>query len=832
MTEKEYRLDCFKERCGWMNGKRVFIYGTGANALALLERYGSEFSFGAVIYPGDEKPEDFPECPGRPLIALQEAFSLKPDIILIAAQMFAAEAIFGRIGAACRARGIGVFDLYGTDLTALHCEIAAQPFLDLSGWRRETSGYDVVALELLDTVLVRDMLQSRKPVVRPVMKHLIPELWAGGKEIIYIGYKDQDPEWYRQALVENGLLGAAGRFLMFDDTERFFRRLREERPGKSMLCIGSRVPESCVIPRICGLDTYHFVFADTSVLTGFDKVRAQEDGQLSAEELRTAIDSADTVLFDLFDTLLVRKTSCPEDVFAMAAYRSADLCTDEERRAYYRSRCAAQKLCAAADAPDPELSCEAEVLSVRDGAWELLEYAVSRGKLTAIVTDTDRSEAELRRFIKGCGRESGVRIFASSEYGLSKKEGLIGLALEELGADPDTALFIGDSEERDALPSERAGAAYKKLPSVRELAGKTGAELSGPSEELPGRAELAARLLQGMWAQRCFEEPFGPSAEGALKRYGSAALAPLMICWDLWLLAKAREHGAERILFASRDGWLPLKIYRLLGLEEQCRASYFYTSRHSAFLLSSGAERTAGYIADMADGMEPGEVLRRFYGIERPEYVPGPSPDKQELARLIEENAAEAEKVSAEARASAEKYWKKEGLAEGLEYIYADFVASGTSQRLLEEAAPFKLHGCYLGRPVSGLAPACEAESMISAVSGRDTAFLERYLEMEYYMTSPEPSLSCFSANGEPVFDRDVRTRQELEEIAAVHEAAVSFAEEFIKLSGWDRLSGDEKALAGSLMLQNRPSAMALAASSSAPERKYFDDWSRRWIDG
>ena len=845
MTEKEYRLLHFEERLGWIKGKRVYIYGTGNNARAVLERFQEAYSFSGVIAPDAGSAEGFPECPGTPLISLQEAFSRGADIILIASQMFAEEEIYGRIGDACRANGVLLLDLYGTDLISLHDELEAQPFMDLEGWKRKTSGYDVISLELLDMVLARDILNKRAPVVRPVFAHLIPYLKAAGKKLIYIAAPELPPEWYREAMEAAGLADPEDEVYFFNDTERFFRDIKDSYPGKSILNISCRVLSGCIIPRICGLDSCRYVFADAGVLTGFEKA---EGGALLPEKegFIRAIDRADTIFFDLFDTLVCRAVSCPEDVFALTAYRSGKMLgTDGEREDYYRLRCAlqnAERKTEALPGTDPsvsekllllELDCEADVLDARKGVKELLEYAVSAGKKTAVVSDTDRGSTELRRLMAGCGIKYEGRIFASCEYGLSKKDGLLGIALKECGSRPETALLLGDSNENDCRPAERAGMRFMKVPSAAELSEAAGAALPSAPGALPGRSELAERVLMGLWAQSCFGDLFLPEGRNELlKRYGAAAVAPAVIAWDLWLLERAKAHGAEGILFTARDGWLPLGIYEKLGLMKHMAGRYFYTSRRAAFLLSSAAKESAGYIASMAEGMDPREVLGRFYGIE--ESAAAADPDKrsmEDLKKAILENSGAAEEASEKALRAAKEYWKKTGLKPGKTYIYADFVASGTSQRLLEEAVPFALKGCYFGRPVSGFAQTGKAESMLKGNEGPERALLERYMEMEYYMTSPEPSLVRFDGEGCPLFAEEIRTEDELSETALVHKSAMKLTERFMKLSMWNEFKAEDTEGLSGAVCPEKLASMALAGSIAAPERRYYDDWSGRWLN-
>ena len=103
---------------------------------------------------------------------------------------------------------------------------------------------------------------------------------------------------------------------------------------------------------------------------------------------------------------------------------------------------------------------------------------------------------------------------------------------------------------------------------------------------------------------------------------------------------------------------------------------------------------------------------------------------------------------------------------------------------------------------------------------------------MEYYMTSSEPSLESFEGEGTPVFAAETRSENELKEIEAVHRAALDLTERFIGTSLWDQLKEDDMYKLSAAVRPETLASMALAASFNMPERRYYDDWSGRWING
>ena len=952
MTEKEYRLAHFEENLAPYRGRKIVLYGTGANARALLERFDAAFSFDGVIAPDGVPVPGVQDAAafGKPVLTLAQALQRRPDIILIAAQMYGAETVYQRIHAACRAHGVLLLDMYGTDLCAVHDELEGQGFLDLAGWRACTAPYGTVSFELQDTVLVQDLLQTRRPTVRPVMGRLIGELAATGKTVLLIAAPDLDAVRCREALERAGLHltedGGAVRLLVRDEKERFFRDVKAALPGKRLLHIGSRLLEDGIMPRLCGVDSRRMVFYDPRSLTAFETkqtVKTAAAGADRAAVLRQ-IDDADVVSFDLFDTLLVRCVPSPADVFALTAYRadclkgSADL-----RERFYAVRL--QEQCgektlpqiysevaerlglspeAAQELQRLERQTELEVISLRIPAAGLVRYAKEKGKRVVLCSDMYCTGAELAALLKENGLEGFDRLIVSCEYGLCKADGLFeevkkaagslceAAALRTGNGGSDAAgtpkkgahgrgiriLHIGDSIAADQEPAKRAGLRSIRLPSVWDCARTAGFLPPGAEDaadrtmqrdaaakactdagqKLPARAVLAARSLYGLWAAARFADPFAEeenkmTREDRLNTWGKVSFAPVLTGFLLHLLAAFAADKPERVLFAARDGWLLRQWYETARWAALPRSDYFYTSRHAALLPFADRPELAGYLADMTAGLTGKEMMRAIFDREAggapaddaPRRENGtaeaPETDVAETAAPERKTAVFARPADGGDAAKARRYrylleqrpalavlakdaaacqracWDRLGLAAGMRCAYVDFVATGTSQRLTEEAAPFFLRGYYVGRPANGTEPACDVCAWLDGKTEAERLFLDRYMETEYYMTSAEPSLRRFAPDGSPVFAPEVRSAADLAEIRLVHRAASEVFERFLALADWEqtvRQAEEPAAFVRELSACLEPEqlcGMALSGACFAVKRHYYDDWSQRWID-
>ena len=846
MSEAEYREIQFKEQLHLIKGKKTFLYGAGNNAKRILRRYDKSCHFCGVITQENEINEKAAEMAlfGKKICTIEKALEQKPDCILIAAGMYSAEVIYQRIHRICRDSGVLLLDLYGVDQIALHDELEAQTYLDLRGWENRTAGYDVISFELLDTLIERDLFHERSGRVRPVFKRLMAELRGKQIRTIFIASPEYPEEWYRRILLSEKIVQDENAFqanVFFQNwTESFFRELKAKIPGKKFLHIGCSLLENGIIPRLCGLDTCRMVFYDTGTLTAFRQKSAEpaKTGKPEISLWQKAITEAEIISFDIFDTLLIRQTFVPQDVFFLTAKKAAEeglLKDRKEQEDYAAARIAAQTGEITLDEiyrsiseetglteetchglMEMEIWWEEAVIKVRRPLAELLEYALCQRKRVVLVSDMYLTGEQLGRLLEKKGITGFEKIFSSCEYGISKRDGLFGIVSEELAEKPELFLHIGDSKENDEWPAERAGMKHVSVPTER---------IPG---DLPDSSDVLRRLFYGIWKACRYENPFSDYEEDrgqALYRYGFTGLGPVMMGWLFWLIEEVQEFRPHKVLFAARDGWLLQQLYEKVRDHGLPESVYFYTSRHAAFLLNAGRPEMEGYIADMAKDLSSGEMLARFF------EVPAASDFEKsgEMSRrdahitAIRRERAAIAAVAEQAQKGYERYWRSCGLMEGKRYIYVDYVAAGTSQRMLEEVSPFSLYGRYFGRTPGAAGMPCEIRTYAKSRSAAESAFLERYLESEYYMTSPEPSLRRFSENGGKVFNTEMRTPEEIADIETVHRGIIDFAETCIRLSGWDgKTSGH--------ISPEEVCRMYMAAAGEAEERRYFDDWSGRWI--
>ncbi|MEE4154271.1 MAG: HAD family hydrolase, partial [Erythrobacter sp.] len=210
-------------------------------------------------------------------------------------------------------------------------------------------------------------------------------------------------------------------------------------------------------------------------------------------ELPHALDRAGegvkVLSLDCFDTLLWRDCYAPTDVFAALPRLSVQqrvVAETQARKAEATLRRRSEVGLAAiyahampnADeatrqaAIAEELAAEASACFAFAPTVELMRRAKRRGLTVIIVSDTYLDAAQLLALIEGAaGQEvAGMidRVFASSQEGVSKSQGLLRRALKAIKCPARQALHIGDNEHADYRSSRALGVPALHLVQFRD----------------------------------------------------------------------------------------------------------------------------------------------------------------------------------------------------------------------------------------------------------------------------------------------------------------------------------------------------------------------------
>ena len=840
MTELEYVTVNFGAKFSGFRGSRIVLHGSRNYAAAILERYDGEFGFQGIL-TDDPQPEG--TFRGKPVLTLEDLPRLGTQLVILTERVRYAEAAYRSIRGLCLGNGIGIFNMYGLDEIAVHAELEAcgavedMPEGELD---RLTDPYDVVAFELMDTFLMPDRLTNEAEVREPLRK-LFLHRRRMGMPVYFSLRKSFSEEEQADMLWRTGLFRDRAQMesllIRRRGEDLSFRAFRGEHAGR-ILYMGSGLVNECILPRCYGIDTYR-IWQDLVPHTPETR-ELPDDFDLLAlrERLRREIAAHDVISFDVFDTLLVRRTLRPEDVFELTGMRLAREGLDVVDYARHRLRAQtagehltleeicrgvcervglpasqAERLAAA------ELEAERDVLLPRESVAALLEEAKRAGKTVLLVSDMYIPARDLRRLLADKGITAFDDLLVSCDRGLGKREGLIREAAAAFTG--RSFLHVGDSGEADLCAAREAGVDAVLLPSALSLAFRAGWEPVARQA-----ATFAERCLVGCALARVYADPFQPrqmfeaDMPLRLRHYGFGALGPVLAGFLSWLAAGLARERYDCVIFLGRDGYLLRPAYERLRTcfpqMDLPRSVYFHMSRHAAFLAVAGD--LAGRLDRVSRlGLSPREYLVNVLDLPAGE-VGAYDPAKESEGEYFARYADAVRERSREARAGVAAYTQRCGIRPGDRCVMVDAFAWGTIQKSMEQALDMRFRGLYLGKP---LLTACPQERVTYYLRFANRFLQKNFMETESFLTAPEPALDTFTPDGEPVFQPEVRSPENL---ADMREGQKDINMLFNDFFGLFYTPGD---LISSALTEE----MYAAEGYHFVRRESYDDWTKKGLD-
>lgn len=288
--------------------------------------------------------------------------------------------------------------------------------------------------------------------------------------------------------------------------------------------------------------------------------------------MRKEIEHADVVSFDLFDTLVTRKTLSYTDIFDLLALRLAErginipnfaalrLAVEKElsrdraptlEEIYEKVLADTGSPAVPAELAELEWELDCSTMLPRREMCAILREAAASGKRIFVTTDSYYRREQIEQVLKTAGITETEDILASCEYGVSKAQGLFDELLKRSGG--GSILHIGDDEAADIRSAEQKGIDVFCIYSGATLFDELGC--FGMEEQI---TTLPDRLKAGLLISRLFNDPFRfECAEHEIAitdayDIGYLFCAPVITDFMLWLRRKIRERGIDRILFGAR----------------------------------------------------------------------------------------------------------------------------------------------------------------------------------------------------------------------------------------------------------------------------------------
>ena len=534
---------------------------------------------------------------------------------------------------------------------------------------------------------------------------------------------------------------------------------------------------------------------------------------ISRELLQNKIDTYDIISFDVFDTLLMRKTLQPKDIFSLVEVRAMK--EKNIQCAFEKNRILAEQNLLASFIPnylqiynelqfitgisddekeylmDLELRIESQMLIPRKEMVRVFDYAKSRNKKIYLISDMYLSSNWIGNQLKKAGIIGYDELMITNEYSTSKGQNLFNVFIHKVK--DKKILHIGDSEAFDIMAAQRNG-----IDNFRILSAYDMLQISVYKEVLYEIVDLTGRLQVGY-----FISPFAlfeSDGKGRVKTgrdIGYIYMAPIITDFLLWLANKIKDKKSARVLFSARDGYLIDKLYGILRKKESLiklpEGLYFLTSRILCISASLFNEDDILWSMNNTFSGSPEELLKKRYFLTEGEIEYFDPNKYSSISQYILAHKKAILSKSAEIREKYMEYISGLGLNGDDDLIFFDFVSTGTCQLCLSRLLNADLKGYYFYR--FNTMDIAKQKLLIEAPYTSEGILAANSLLLECILTSFVPTVKGFDSSGKPVYLEERRTEEELCYIKEVQDGIVEYFEDFIKYRDVDDLDAKDISL-------------------------------------
>jgi predicted HAD superfamily hydrolase len=573
------------------------------------------------------------------------------------------------------------------------------------------------------------------------------------------------------------------------------------RPG-SVKIIYKRISEFCIMN---GIKVYD--------MTGNELTREENeediinsDFKLCIDDVKQAIREHEIISFDIFNTLLARKTYQSQDVFHLVqkqcAYNKIDFVkerTQAERELTdvnptledIYSRIKSQTGITAAEASSlmqTEKKIEKEILICRESMKELLNYAVSLDKQVYLISDMYLTRSLIQNILTSHGIEGYKDIFVSCEYHTGKRQELYKVFKNQVKG--SSYLHLGDDEQVDGTFAKLNGLDYILIDSPSEMISK-----SSYRTLLKQTDTYENHIQLGLLTSNLFNDPFCLHQSGgrpvirSAYQLGYIFIAPALSNFVLWLIDHLKRKHYSHILFLARDGYLIKQLYdeavRIIGYQKELPESvYFLTSRFAAISATATTDEHIEYAAGLSFDGTPEDLLKKRFFLRYGEFE---QYDDKKYRTPIEYILNHSDKVkyrADELRGNYQRYIKGLQIKQNEKLAFFDFVSTGTCQMCIEELIGEKMDGYYFIR----MSEEYHRKKQLSILSyydfntlyNQNSSVADNYFFLESIIKSLEPSISYFDCDGDPVYQQESRTKEQIEFIKEVQNGVNDFLKEYL----------------------------------------------------
>ena len=454
-------------------------------------------------------------------------------------------------------------------------------------------------------------------------------------------------------------------------------------------------------------------------------------GCIQCENVILLIDTLRMYSFDVFDTLITRKTGTPKGIFAVVQDRlHRQFPKSSVGREFYRLRINAEIMarsnssaedvtydeiyaCLADQVDDAklvvaskklELDVELEFIIGVEKNIELVRSLLKRNQRVVLISDMYLPALEIKKLIAKCAPDiaESCRLYVSSELRMTKATGaLFNWVAEQEGINLSELNHFGDNIHSDvAVPNELGVAAtHDRCTQLKSW------ERIGESENCVVWQQISGAARNYRLQELSFQRNFGYSIVG-----------PMLGGYVCWLVRKVEKYQLEKLYFLARDGFLLQKMFELLQSPGSLiQTEYLYCSRLSlqkamlsqfdqtgkSYALFTFARNTLegvaarlGISSNQIKKLLPGVPERQKLTVKQIRYLANKL-DDGEVAKQIERRGDINRRLTLD-------YLKQKGILDARQIAIVDLGWNGSMQRCLNSLvssvnADANIVGFYFG---------------------------------------------------------------------------------------------------------------------------------------
>lgn len=350
------------------------------------------------------------------------------------------------------------------------------------------------------------------------------------------------------------------------------------------------------------------------------------------------------ISFDLFDTLVLRPSIFPTDLFTIVG-RECDWADSFSLIRKNSERFARQQKPIGVDEisffniydamknyydyssdeikalAQNELDCEYSLIYARKSAKRLFDLAIELGKKVIIVSDIYLSHSFVSNVLSHCGYANYYKVYLSSDYKMTKNTGrlyqLVKSEMNEEGINPSEILHIGDNESSDVAIAKREGIDALQIRRVENVANS---DVTFRRFRSLSDRRCDNTFLIGFAINKLYDDYNNVCSDSSPRFIAdeigvvNMLIAPLVFSYAKWMVDEFRRLKKKRIVFIGTEGVLLESVIRIIA---DCVAPELTVVRYENLVNFDSLMHKS--IADaLTSNIDPhmtvGEFMTRFVG--------------------------------------------------------------------------------------------------------------------------------------------------------------------------------------------------------------------------